>query len=396
MRVSIGADDMFGPRDFCTLPCGAAPRLVLRRALITATTLLTVVVVAGCGGGSSKRPAGESGSVAAHQLLVQTFDGHHAIASGVITLDLTIVPRGSSTIKGPIELAFGGPFMNEGAGQLPESDFTISISADGHRGALQVISAHGRGYITVDGQSYRMPNSSFKHLESRFGSLASSGTGSGSTPSAFSSLGIKPLEWLLRPQIVGRATVDGVPTTRVRAGLDVTAVLHDFSGLLGKTGSLGISGTGSLPQSLSPATQRSIAQALGAPSVTVWTGTSDKLIRKLTVSATVPITGQTRKMLGGMRSASVTVGFEYSHINQPQAISVPTTTRPYSVLRAEVTTVLQEVESALFTGSGTGAGTTTTGVSGASSADQKYTQCITAAKGDVAKMQKCSKLLAAG
>jgi hypothetical protein len=359
-------------------------------------SLLTAVIVAGCGGGSSRSQTGNGGSAAAHRLVAQTFEGHHPITSGVITLDLTVVPQGSSTIKGPIEVAFGGPFMNQGAGKLPESDFTISISAQGHRGALQVISAGGKGYITVGRQSYRMPKASLKSLESGFGSLASSGTGSSSKTGAFSSLGIKPLKWLIGPRIVGRSTVDGVATTRVRAGLDTAAMLQDFSRLLGRTGSLGISGAGSLPHSLSASTQRSIAHALGSPSFNLWTGTSDRLIRRLRVSATVPVTGSTRTALGGMRSAAVTLGFEYSHVNQPQSISVPTATKPYSVFRAQASAVLQEIESVLLTGS-LGAGTgTTTGASGGSAADQQYTHCITAAHGDVAKMQKCSKLLATG
>jgi hypothetical protein len=334
---------------------------------------------------------------------VQTFDGHHPITSGQIALDLTIVPRGSSKISGPIEFSFGGPFMNQGAGKLPESDFTISISAEGHRGALQVISADGKGYITVGGQSYLMPHSSYKSLESGFGSLASAGAGSGSgtgaaSKSAFSALGIKPLGWLIAPQIVGRSTVDGVATTRVRAGLDAKAMLADFSRLLGKTGSLGVSGSSSLPHSLSAATQRSIAHALGSPSFNLWTGVSDKLIRKLTVSATIPVTGGTRTQLGGMRSARITLGFQYSDVNQPQTFSVPTATKPYSVFRAQFATVLQEIESALFTGSGSpGTNTgTITSASGGVAADPKYTQCITGAHGDVAKMQKCSKLLATG
>lgn len=396
MRLSIGADDRFGPRESCTLPCDTASGPILRRALLTVTSLLTAGVVAGCGGGSAKPQPG-AGSAAAHRLLVQTFAGHHSITSGVLTVDLTVVPRGSSTLTGPIRIAFGGPFMNHGAGRLPESDFTISISAEGHSGALQVISADGKGYITVGGQSYRMPSSSFKSLESGFGSLAASGTGSSSNSGAFSSLGIKPLSWLVHPRIAGRSTIGGVATTRVRAGIDTAAMLRDFSHLLARAGSLGISGAGSLPHSIPLSTQRSIAHALGSPSFDLWTGTSDRLIRRLTVSATVPVTGSTRTSLGGMRSAAVTLGFEYSHVNQPQTIPVPSATKPYSVFRAQVSQVLQEIESALLTGSlGTGSGTTTTGVTGGSTADEKYTQCITAADGDVAKMQRCSKLLATG
>jgi len=377
----------------------------LRRALFTAIALTTAAVVAGCGGGASKHSAGTAGSAAstagsaaAHELLLQTFDGHHGVSSGVITLDLRLLPSGSSTIKGPIELAFGGPFMNKGAGKLPESDFTISISAEGHVGALQVISVDGKGYITVSGQSYKLPASSYKSLESGFGSLASSGTGSGSgSSSAFSKLGIKPLALLVRPQIVGKATVNGVATTRIHAELDATAMLQDFSRLLGKAGSLGVSGASSLPQSISASTQRSIANALGSPSFNLWTGTADKLIRKLTVSAVVPVTGTTRTELGGMHSATVTLGFGYSRVNQPQTITAPTSTKPYSVFRREFSAVLSEIESGLISGSG-GSGTTGASTTGASAggADQKYTQCITAAKGDVAKMQKCSKLLAGG
>jgi len=387
---------MFGPRDFCTLPCDAAISSILRRALFTATTVVTAVLVAGCGGGSAK-PRAHAGSAAAHRLLMQTFEGHHAITSGVIALDLKFVPHGSSTTRGPIEFGFGGPFMNAGAGRLPASDFTISISAEGHRGELQVISAGGKGFITVGGQSYRMPRSSFKSIESGFGSVTASGTGSSSRSGPLASLGIRPLSWLVDPRIVGRATVGGAATTHVHARLDTAAMLRDISRLLGKAGSLKLSAAGSLPRSLSASTQRSIMHALGSPSFDLWTGANDRLIRRVAVSATVPVTGSTRTALGGMRSAAVTLGFEYSHVNEPQTISVPSSTRPYSVFRAQFTQVLQEIESALLTGGSLGTGTGTTGgAAGGSSADQKYTRCITAAGGDVAKMQKCSRLLATG
>jgi hypothetical protein len=390
MRLSIGADDMFGRRVFCTLPCVAAPGLILRRVLLIATTLVTAVVVAGCGGDAPKQASGAPGSAAAEHLLAQAFEGHHAINSGVIKLDLELVPSGSSSITKPIELSFGGPFMNRGAGKPPASDFTISIAAQGHYADLQVISAGGKGYITVSGQSYRMPASSFKNLESGFGSLASSGTASSSKSGAFAKLGIKPLHWLVSPQLVGSANLDGVKTTEIRAGLDARAMLQDFSKLLGKAGSLGLTGASkTLPQSIPPATQSSIAHALGSPSFNIWTGAADRIIRKLTVAATIPVSGHTRGLLGGMRSARVSLDFEYSHLNQPQTITAPTVTKPYSVFRAEVTAVLQEIDGGLTNGA-------LSGRAGALSADQKYTQCITTAAGDVAKMQKCAKLLGGG
>jgi hypothetical protein len=389
---------MFERRVSCTLSCADVPEVVvLRKGLITAVALVTAGLVAGCGGGSSKPdPAPAAGSSSARQLLSQTFDGDHTIKSGVITLDVKVVPSGSTTVTQPLELRLSGPFTSSGAGKLPESDFTIMASAQGQQGSLQVISAGGKGYITVSGQSYEMPASSLKSLESGVGSLATGGSSSsGSGP--FAKLGIEPLDWLTDPQVVGGATVGGVATTQVHASVDTAAMLHDVSKLLGRTSSLGVSGAGSLPQSISAATQKRIASALGAPSFDVWTGKRDKIVRKLTVSATIPVTGQVQTLLGGLTSAAVTLDFEYSDLNQPQTITAPTSVKPYSVFQSKVDSILQEIESGLVSGSLTttinsGSAGATTG----SSADQKYTNCITGANGDVRKMQKCSKLLGTG
>lgn len=381
----------------------------MRKGLISLVVLLTAGIVAGCGGGgtSSKTTASNTGtSTSAQKLLVQTFTGHHAIKSGVISLDLKIVPKGSSTITDPIELSFNGPFSASGSGKLPESDFTVGISGQGQHGSLQLISTGGKGYVTVSGQSYALPASSFKSVESAVSSLAGAGksSGSGAGAGVFAKLGIQPLDWLANPQIVTTsATIDGVATTQVHADVDVKALLRGIDKLLGNAGSVGVSGIGSLPKSISPVTQARIASTLGTPSFDVWTGNSDKIVRKLTVASTIPVTGQIGSLLGGMTSAKFTLSFEYSDINQPQTITAPTSVKPYSVFKAKVASILQTIESGLVTGSLTGgsgfSGTIKAGqktVTAITGIDQKYTTCITKANGDVKKMQKCSSLLGSG
>lgn len=313
-----------------------------------------------------------------------------------MALDLRVVPEGSSTLTRPLELSLGGPFTSAGGGTLPQSDLTIALSAQGHRFSLRVISAGGRGYITVGGQSYRMPASSFRSLESGFGSLAGSSASSATGTGTLGKLGIHPLDWLSDPRVVGTPTIDGVRTTQVRAGVDTRALLHDLSRLLGRAGTLAGAGAArTLPQTIPAAEQRRIARALGAPSLNVWTGSGDSVIRRLAFAATIPVTGRTRTLLGGMTAARVTFEFGYSHLNQRQAIAAPTSVKPYSVFRAQVDTVLREIEGGLVTGTAGGSGSGT-GSSGAAGADQRYTRCIAAAAGDVAKMQRCSKVLTAG
>jgi hypothetical protein len=384
----------------------------LRRASIIATTVATAALVAGCGGSSPGGASLTADSSSAHKLLVQTFEGHHKIKSGVISFALKVVPSGSSTITQPLELSVDGPFTNSAAGKLPQSDFTIALSVQGHTAELQVISAGGKGYITLSGQSFELPASSYSKLKSGLGSLAGSSVSSRNSNKSgtgtLGQLGIRPLDWVKQPRIAGSATVAGAATTHIAARVDAGALLHDLGKLVGSASSLtGTGAAGAVKQGISAAEQRSIANALRSPQLNVWTGTGDQVLRKLTFTATIPVSGATSTQLGSMTGAVVTFSLQYSHINQPQTITAPSSVQPYSVFRSEVSTLLQEIEGGLGTsttsGSATTSGTTTTaggftgtiqsGTSTVSNAAPGYTRCIIAAKGDVSKMQKCSKLL---
>ena len=83
---------------------------------------------------------GSSGSSGqASTLLSQTFSGKHTVNSGNVNVSLSVNPSGSSTLKGPITLSFGGPFASLGTGRLPKSNFTVSVSALGRAGSLGIL-----------------------------------------------------------------------------------------------------------------------------------------------------------------------------------------------------------------------------------------------------------------
>ena len=50
-----------------------------------------------------------------------------------------------------------GPFESRGAGKLPKSNFNIGLSALGHHGQLGIVSTGATGYVTLDGNAYRLP-----------------------------------------------------------------------------------------------------------------------------------------------------------------------------------------------------------------------------------------------
>jgi len=356
-----------------------------RPAAAIASALAAAVLIAGCGGGSGE----------AQKLLRQTFSGQHRVQSGRLYFTVQVQPQGSSTLKTPITLSFGGPFQSLGAGRLPQSDFSLSLSALGRSFGLGIISTGSAGYVSFQGTSYALPKADFQRLESSFSSLESS-PGSGGS-GVLSKLGIQPLRWLHNPQVVGEEAVAGTPTTHIRAGINVAALLRDFNTFLARAASLGVSGASSFPHGLSQASINRISGEIRNPRFDVWTGRSDRTIRRLAVSLTAPISGTLSALLG--RSVGLALRMEYDDLNQPQTISAPSSVAPYSQFQARLRSLLSSVQSGVggaLSGAGAAGGSSASGGSGGAgnaSALNAYSQCIQNAGGDVSKMQRCASLL---
>jgi hypothetical protein len=351
------------------------------------------VLPAACGSSNSSSSADPA------SLLTQTFTGNHTVTSGQVSFNLTLSPAGSSTLKGPITLSFGGPFQSHGVGKLPASNFTIAVSALGNSGSIGILSTGTAGYVKFQGASYRLPAATFQKLESSFSQLAARSSG-GSGSGSLSKLGIDPQHWLVNPSVVGSATVGGAQTTHIRASVNVAALLGDLDQFLHKASSLGVSGADRIPTSISQATRARIAGEVKRPTVDVWTGSSDKTLRKLALALTVPVSGQASSLLGGLSSSGIGLTVQYADVNQPQTILAPSTVRPFSEFQAQLNSYLAQVQGALG-----GAAAGSSGSSGSSSQGsaatgssipsnvQSYSQCIKAAGTDVSKMQHCASLL---
>jgi hypothetical protein len=364
----------------------------LRRALALLAVAAAALSATACGGGGS--------SSQANTLLRETFSGHHKVTSGNLAFNLTITPSGSRTLTGPISLSFGGPFQSLGAGKLPQSAFDVTVSALGNSVSLTITSTGTSGYVTFEGASYKLPQATYQQLESSFAQLGSTPGSNGS--GVLGKLGIQPLHWLKNPQVVGTETVGGASTTHIHAGVNVPALLNDFNTFLQRASSLGVSGAASFPRGISAATRQKIAREIQNPNFDVWTGQSDRTIRKLVVGLTLPVSGTISTALGGLRSAGVGLSMQYGNLNQPQTITAPTSTRPFSEFQRKLKSLIQQIEggvggalggsSGLSLGGSSGSGSTG-GASGTTAALQAYSQCIQSAHGDIAKMQACAPLL---
>lgn len=342
---------------------------------------LAVLALAACGGGGSPQQA--------KALLRQTFRGTHQVNSGKLSVRLAVAGSGS---KAPLELNFGGPFQSQGKGTLPKSDFTINLSALGGSATLGVISTGTNGYVSLQGAAYRLPASTFRQLESSFSGTTGSSSSSGS--SVLSKLGIDPLAWVENPTVVGNDTVGGANTTHIHAGVATGKLLTDLSTVLQKASSLGISGGSKLASGISAATQARISREVRHPTLDVWTGTSDHTLRKLEVGFDLPVNGALATLMGGLRSARVSLLLQYSDINQPQTITAPTSAKPFAEFVSKINSFVRGLQGAV---TGSAGGLPSTGSSSASGKTlQRYTQCIQSAGGNVSKMQRCASILNGG
>jgi hypothetical protein len=368
-----------------------SPRTTLS---VVALTVITTVVLAGCGSGGSGSSKDSSTTASAQTLLRKTFSGKHAVTSGQIELSVKLVPTGSSELTAPITVTFGGPFESASKGKLPQSDFTVEGSAQGHTGKLAIVSTGSAGYITVDGDSYQLPATSYAKLKSGLSSVSGSSAASSSTSgsSMLGKLGIDPLSWLAKPKLVGQATVAGVKTDHITATVNVTGLLKDLDKLAGKASELGVKDASKISGGIPAADQAKIAAHIKSPSFDIWTGVSDQTLRKLAVGVTIPVTGSVQKSLGGLTSVRITLSLQYADLNQPQTITAPAKVLPYSQFQTKIASVLETIESGVSGGElGSLGGTSTS--SNLSGVDKRYSECIVKAAGDVAKQQKCTSIL---
>jgi hypothetical protein len=367
------------------------PRRTGCRGAAVLAALVLAIVVAACGSSSTN-----SGSTGAQTLLNQTFGGQHTVKSGVLSFNLTLSPSGSSTLNSPISLGLSGPFQSRGAGQLPQSNLSVNIDALGHHGALGIVSTGTNGYITLKGVAYQLPAADYQKLATSFASA-----GSGQT-SGLAKLGIKPLHWLTNPSVVGSDSVGGAPTTHIRANVNVSTLLSDFSTMLQKASASSVATTAGIPTTLSQATRQKIASEVKHPTVDIWTGSTDHTLRKLALNLNVPVTGQISSLAGGLSSLGIGMTLQYASLNQPQTIATPSNVRPFAGFATKLKGIMASIQGSLGAsglggaGTSTGSATTPSSGTGTPAGVQKYSQCIQKAAGDVTKMQKCAALLNGG
>ena len=230
------------------------------------------------------------------------------------------------------------------------------------------------------------------------------------TRTALSKLGIDPLHWLVNPSVVGTETIGGADTTHIKANVNVPALLGDLNTFLTKAVvDRGRPAPRQLPR---PALRRDPRagrrRAIKNPSVDVWTGNGDKIVRKLVDQAhAAGVRSGLERRSAASRSAP--------RSGSPSSTATSTSrrrSRPPSMSGRSASSQRQLQSFLAAAGGGASGGSSSAGSSSAGSSSPgssagssapvarprrprapSYIQCIQAAGQDVTKMQKCAGLL---
>src|SRR3954468_9593226 len=295
-----------------------------RTVLFLLLCVLTAGVVAGCGGGDDGKSASSSTDV--NQLLKDTFSGGKTIKSGNVNLTVRIDAKGgSSSTQGPISVALTGPFQSQGVGKLPKLDLEAKIEGAGQNISAGVVSTGDKGFVKFQGQSYAVTDSIFAEFKKGFEQAQSQADKQ--KGQSLATLGIDPRRWLTNPKNAGEAKVGDTDVIKITGDVDVDKLLDDVNTALEKARSLGVQGSSSLPEKLTPEQKQQATDAIKDLSVEVYTGKDDTILRRMVVDLTAATGGQT---------ADVKLDLQLTDVNEDQTIETPSDAKPFDQLLGQL------------------------------------------------------------
>jgi len=348
-----------------------------RAQFLAAVALLTALLVAGCGGGSGDK---------AKTLLKRGFS--ESIPSANVSVDVNVSLEGLPTLSQPVRVHIGGPFKSNGPGRLPSLEWGLNFSGAGQTFSAGLVSTGTQAFVKYQGSYYKVDDRTMATLQQAAASRGTRGSRS------LKSFGIDPLGWIKDASVQDDATVAGVATKHVAAGVDIGKLFGDLNKVVARAG--GAVGA-ARPQQLTPQVIDQVKKVIHDPKVDVYVGKADGRIRRVALGLQFSIPQQAQALARGLKGGSMTISVEFARVGQPQTITAPTSSKPLSDLATQLRGLggLGGAAGGLGgSSSGSTGGATPTGRTPSAQQFQRYAQCLGKANpSDAAAIARCRALL---
>jgi hypothetical protein len=257
--------------------------------------LVAAALLGGCGGGDGS-----------NDVLAKTAANLGDVRSGTLAFDLLVTPRGGAGGP-PFGFKLAGPFATRASG-LPVTRMDYTQVANGKQQLVTLISTGSKGFMTIDGKTYELPEARLAPL--RAVTAAFGGQGAASLPLD---------DWIRDADVSDGGEIGGAETDRVHGDLDVARAAADL-------GSLAFGG-----RDLTKKEREQLADATRSATIDVWSGKDDRLLRKLAIAVDLgfDVPADLRAALGQLVGAKIALTMAVSDPNRPVSVKAPTGALPY-------------------------------------------------------------------
>ena len=203
-------------------------------------------------------------------------------------------PPSISGSKGASSAQVTGAFVVEEEGRLPKFTLTAKHGSE----TAGAVWTGEQGYVTLDGTSYEVSGLLTGQIEAGF-----------EEANKRQALAPDVSRWLANPRNEGVADVGGEETVKISGAANDKQVLADIERLMTQFKPF------QLGDGLSPDERQEASKAIGALNVTVFTGVTDRVLRRLVVTG-----------------PDLRVDLTLTRVDEDQDIEAPKDARPFSEL----------------------------------------------------------------
>ncbi|MFY9487975.1 MAG: hypothetical protein WAP35_04670 [Solirubrobacterales bacterium] len=276
-----------------------------------------------------------TGTPSSAKLMEQATASFAAVQKGVFDFSISITPEGTSDAE-PSEIRLTGPFEILPGKKLPLAKINYTVSSGGRSQVIELLTTGDKAYTVVQGQPYELPASATKDLESATQEL--SGGESAKGAGGLSGLKLNFGKWLRNPQVAAGEEIDGTPTWRTRAGVDIVAALKDLTGSAQALGGV----TGTQVPDLTEADLKELRSGIKNAKVEVFVGRYDRIVRKIDLSMDFSTPSELTAAAGGVTGGRLNVKIGIAQPNRPVSVAKPTNALPYKALQTLGKSVAQQ------------------------------------------------------
>lgn len=249
------------------------------------------------------------------------------VSRGDFSFEISITPKGSASaaassirLSGPFELLDGKP--------LPLAKIDYVVESGGRSQEVELLTTGGQAYTVVGGQAYELPAAAVKQLKEATKQLAAGDKKS--KQSGLTGLKLNFDRWLVNPQVGSGAEIDGTPTWRTRAQVDVVAALKDLAASAKALGGV----TGAKVPELTDSEIKQIKDSFRNAKVELFVGRYDRIVRKIDLSMDFNTPAGLSAAAGGIAGGRLRLRIGINNPNEPVQVSKPENPLPYKALQS--------------------------------------------------------------